>query len=272
MYNQPLISIVTPSLNQARFLEETILSVIEQDYENFEYIIIDGGSNDRSLEIIHKYAKHLTYWESGIDTGQADAINRGFQNASGDIFAWINSDDKYEPGAFSTIIETFNNNMNIDLVFGEGWYIDQNGKRIKPCKFVRHPFPKVYMANKDPILQQSAFWRRNLWDLVGQLDVRYNWVFDWDWFIRAFDIGVFYYIPYFLSNYRIHSMAKTRSDNIIRRVEQRNITLKYGSWWHPNVIVQQFRIWKNNSPNITKPLFRILCKIVENILYGRFSN
>jgi glycosyltransferase involved in cell wall biosynthesis len=103
----PKISIVTPSFNQGRFIEKTILSVIEQDYPNLEYIIIDGGSTDESVEIIKKYEKHLAYWVSEPDRGQSHAINKGFERATGEIFGWLNSDDWYHPGALKALAEAF---------------------------------------------------------------------------------------------------------------------------------------------------------------------
>ena len=118
MKNFPKISIVTPSYNQAEFLERTILSVLNQDYPNLEYIIIDGGSTDGSVEIIKKYEKYLAYWVSEKDKGQSDAINKGFQKSTGDILAWLNSDDTYLSGTLFKVVKAFQENPNADLIFG----------------------------------------------------------------------------------------------------------------------------------------------------------
>lgn len=279
----PIISIVTPSYNQAKYLERTILSVLSQNYPKTEYIIMDGNSTDGSIEIIRKYSDQLSYWVSQPDKGQADAINRGFDHASGQIYSWLNSDDTYEPNTLRTIARIFNADPNVRFVYGEGWYIDEEDKRIRPCKFVRHTFPYNYLVNKDPILQQAAFWRSDLWTETGILDINLNWVFDWDWFIRAYQNTNFYYNPQFLSNYRVHSDAKTRSGNIKRRYEQAYITKKYGSWWHPNHLTQQFRIFDHNIQNITRSWPKSLQKIIrffsstsrkiaESAFYGRYSS
>lgn len=270
--NTPRFAIVTPSFNQATYLEETITSVLAQNYKHVDYIIMDGGSTDASLKIIQKYSEHLVHWESAPDKGQADAINRGFARSTGDILAWINSDDTFEPDASASVAAAFRNHPEIDLVYGEGWYIDDHGQRVRPCKFVRPHFQRAYIANKDPILQQSAFWRRSLWERVGSLDTTLNWVFDWDWFLRSHAIGRFHYLPQFLANYRVHSLAKTRSNDIRRRIEQRNITCNYGRWWHPNAIVQQFRILECRSPLVFKPFSRLLCRTAEAVFYGRYTS
>lgn len=124
----PKISIVTPSFNQGKFIEQTILSVLDQEYPNLEYIIIDGGSTDETLSVIRKYESRLAYWVSEPDLGQADAINKGFEKATGEIFNWINSDDYYEPGSFQKIARAFSKDPAIDVVCGKEWGFDDAGK------------------------------------------------------------------------------------------------------------------------------------------------
>jgi len=127
---KPLVSIVTPSFNQAKFLERTILSVLNQDYPNVEYIIMDGGSTDGSVDIIQKYADKLSHWQSEKDLGQTDAINKGFSKAKGQIFAWLNSDDTYEPTAISEAVEFLLNNPDVGLVYGDANFINAEDKII----------------------------------------------------------------------------------------------------------------------------------------------
>jgi glycosyltransferase involved in cell wall biosynthesis len=242
MTELPCVSIVTPSYNQAQYLEETILSVLDQDYANLEYIVMDGGSTDGSVEIIRKYTDRLAYWTSEPDEGQSDAINRGFEKSTGQILAWLNSDDTYEPGTIQAVVDEFLAHPEARLVYGEGWYIDDEGLRIRPCSFVQSRFPSNYIYNRDPILQQAAFWTRALWDEVGPLNQSLNWVFDWDWFIRAYHKTSFHYVPKILANYRVHPQAKTRTQDIQRRMEHAWITSTYGAWWHPNYLVQKARI------------------------------
>ena len=237
----PKITVITPSLNQGAYLDTAIRSVLAQNYPNLEYIIQDGGSTDESLDIIRRHEKSLAYWTSEPDSGPADAINRGFSRATGDIFTWLNADDAYLPGAFHSVIDLFVRSPETSLVYGEGWYIDESGGRIEPCRFVRRRFSRTYLVNKDPILQPAAYWRRSLWDTTGPLDTSLRWVFDWEWFIRAFSHGRFQYIPQNLASYRVQPAALTRTGGLARQLEHGRVTRRYGAWWHPNHIVQQTR-------------------------------
>lgn len=237
----PKITIVMPTLNQDRFLEAAIRSVLLQEYPNLEYIILDGGSTDASIDIIRHYEAHLAHWDSTPDNGPASAINRGFSRATGEILAWLNSDDVYQPGALHAAAATFLGNPEAELVYGEGWYINESGARIEPCRFIRRQFNRRYMVNKDPILQPAAFWRRSLWERTGVLDESLHWVFDWEWFIRAYEQGTFHYLPQNLAHYRIQPAALTRTGGLARQLEHGRVTRHYGAWWHPNHVVQQTR-------------------------------
>lgn len=237
----PKISVITPSLNQGAYLETAIRSVLDQNYPNLEYIIQDGLSNDGSIDIIRRYENSLAYWSSEKDFGPADAINRGFSRATGDIFAWLNADDAYISGTFDAIAEVFSLASDTALVYGEGWYIDESGNRIEPCRFVRRKFNRRYLVNKDPILQPAAFWRRSLWEKTGPLNTSLKWVFDWEWFIRAFAHGRFQYLARNLAYYRVQPAALTRTGGLARQLEHGRVTRRYGAWWHPNHLVQQAR-------------------------------
>jgi glycosyltransferase involved in cell wall biosynthesis len=202
------ITIVTPSYNQGHFLEQTILSVIGQQYPNLEFIIIDGGSTDASVEIIKKYEKHLTYWVSEQDNGQGAAINKGFSRATGDIIAWLNSDDMYLPGTLTHVASKLDSTRP-ELVFGNCVHIRENSPLVTGSDVEsRHTQMNLVLA--DYIIQPSTFWTRDLWLKTGPIDESLVFGFDWEWFIRAKKAGgIFTPEVKYLSLYRIHGEHKT---------------------------------------------------------------
>jgi len=202
----PKISIVTPSYNHGAFLEDTICSVLDQKYPNLEYIIIDGGSSDGSLDIIKRYAKHLHYWESEKDNGHAHALNKGFSHATGDIMAWQNSDDKYTPWSFSIVGEIFTQCPEVRWLCGFPGLWDVKG-RLSTIDTLN---PKLnvynYLTGKYKwIPQDSVFWRRTLWNKAGGfLDESYPLMCDGELWTRFFLHEKLYYVHASLSGYRVH--------------------------------------------------------------------
>jgi len=222
----PKISIVTPSYNQAQFLERTILSVLNQNYPNLEYIIIDGGSTDGSVEIIKKYEKYLTYWVSEKDNGQADAINKGFSKSSGEILAYINSDDVYLPGVFKKIVKIFNENPKTDLVFGNIMFIDCYDNFIGELRFT--PFNIETLIYEGGNLHQTGtFWTRKIYDKVGGFNPKYTFCTDFDFFCRVAEVGSMVYIKDYLSCFRIHEKAKFSTIKHIGLAEHEEIAKRY---------------------------------------------
>jgi glycosyltransferase involved in cell wall biosynthesis len=206
--SQPFVSIITPSFNQARYLEATILSVLGQDYPNLEYIIVDGGSTDGSVDIIKKYANHLAWWVSEPDKGQTDAINKGFAQAKGDILAWINSDDTYAPGAVSSAVKYFQSHPDAGLVYGDAHFIDEQGQVIGRFN-ARQTDHQLLRQGYVHIPQQAAFFRGDLWREVGPLDPSFYFAMDYDLWVRLSARAPIHYVAQMWANFRLHSGGKT---------------------------------------------------------------
>jgi len=206
MTEWPLITIVTPSYNQARFLEETICSVLDQKYPNLEYIIIDGGSTDGSVDIIRRYERFLSWWVSEPDRGQAEAINKGFMRAQGEILGWLNSDDCYLPNALYSIAQYFRLNPSVDLVYGNVLSVDEQGTPFHLQSF------KSYAINDlmafQIISQPAVFFRRSVLSRTGLLDPSYHFLLDHHLWLRIAAIGTIAYLPLTLAAARYHPLAK----------------------------------------------------------------
>ena len=208
MAQTPLVSIITPSYNQAQYLEETIRSVLGQDYQNLEYIIIDGGSNDGSPEIIQRYSDRLAYWVSETDQGQTDAINKGFARASGQILAWINSDDTYLPNTVSEAVEFLGTLPQAGLVYGDANLIDSNGEVIGKFPARQTDYTRLRRGYVH-IPQQAAFFRADVWRQVGPLDPSFYFAMDYDLWVRISRSAPIYYHPRLWANFRLHGSGKS---------------------------------------------------------------
>ena len=204
----PLVSIITPSFNQSRYLEETIQSVLAQTYPHIEYWIIDGGSTDGSVDIIRRFAGRLAGWVSEPDRGQTEAINKGFARANGEILAWINSDDTYEPQAVAEAVDYLTAHPETGLVYGDCNYIDENSRVIG-----RFPAAQTDLARLRRgyvhVPQQSAFFRAALWRQVGPLDPSFYFAMDYDLWVRLAGVAGVEYVRRLWANFRLHSDAKT---------------------------------------------------------------
>jgi len=207
----PKISIVTPSFNQGQFLEETILSVLDQNYPNLEYIVIDGGSTDSTLDVIRKYEDRISYWVSEKDRGQVHAINKGIEKVTGEIFGFLNSDDVYLPGTFDAVAAKFEANPKTEwvcgdtIMFGEG-LPDERIETVVP-KSAAHCLSWSYTA-----AQPGHFWKREL--IVGGFDEAWPYDFDHDMYVRLLlDGHKCEYIPQAFAKYRLHEASKTVAEN-----------------------------------------------------------
>jgi len=228
MADLPLVSIVTPSLNQGQFIEATIESVLSQDYPRIEYIVMDGGSTDGTLEILRRYGPRLQ-WVSEPDRGQSHAINKGFRRARGQILAWLNSDDTYLPGAVTASVEHFLQHPDCGMVYGEGFLIDERGEVITrfPATQPFNLWKLVYVI--DYILQQTAFFRREVLDAVGGLDEQLHFGMDWDLFIRIGKRFRVDYLPIMMANLREYAAAKTLSGGRTRFRELVTLMRRHGA-------------------------------------------
>jgi glycosyltransferase involved in cell wall biosynthesis len=177
------ITVVTPSYNQAEFLEDTLRSVLDQHYPDLEYIVMDGGSTDGSTDILERYASSFAHLQSGRDGGQTDALIQGFRRATGDILAWLNSDDTYEPGTLAEVADYFARHPDVNFIYGDALWVDRAGRKLRRKREI--PFSRfIWLRTYNYIPQPSAFWRRSLYEAAGGLDPTFSLAMDSDLFAR----------------------------------------------------------------------------------------
>jgi len=203
---RPLVSIITPSYNQVKYLEDTIQSVIQQDYPNLEYIIVDGGSTDGSPEVIERYQDKFAWWVSESDQGQADAINKGFRKATGEIIAWLNSDDLYLPGTISSAVELFQKNPAAGVIYGDAVSADADGRLLNELHFSSWGTRDFLQFNI--ICQPAVFMKRSIVEKVGYLDPSYHFFLDHQLWIRLSRETEFVHHPEIWAVSRYHQDAK----------------------------------------------------------------
>ena len=204
----PKVSIITPSFNQGQFLEASMLSVLEQDYPNMEYIVVDGGSKDNSVEVIKKYQDRLTWWVSEKDKGHADALNKGFARATGEILAWLNSDDIYFPNAVSEAVSVLKDHPDVGMVYGDADLIDDSGVKVGQFASKQTGYRKMLRGSVH-IPQATTFFRTDVWQQVGPLDLSLFFSFDYDLWVRIAKHSKVLYVPRRWAKFRIHSAGKT---------------------------------------------------------------
>jgi len=228
----PLVTVITPSFNQARFIRATIESVLSQDYPNIEYIIMDGASTDGTSGVVAPYSNRLTFI-SEKDRGQADAINKGLRMARGSIVAYLNSDDLFLPGAVSAAVTTLAANPELGAVYGEGYRIDADGNVIARFE-VTEEFNLWKLVNvSDYILQQTVFWRRSVFDTIGFFDLDLHYGLDWEILMRTGKRYVMEYIPQFMGCLREYPEAKTSAGGAQRFREIARILRAHSSYRFP---------------------------------------
>ena len=204
----PKITVVTPSFNQAAFLERTLCSVLDQGYPNLEYIVMDGGSTDGSVEIIRKYEHRLAYWVSQPDRGQADAINQGLRRATGEWVAWQNSDDIYFPGTFHDLAMAAARHPKAGLIIGDMLLVDADTRPLRDIRYVTPSYPAL-LAEGMLLANQASFWRRSVQEQVGLLDESLHCSFDYDWFLRLTKEVEAAHVKRIWGALRLHGETKT---------------------------------------------------------------
>jgi glycosyltransferase involved in cell wall biosynthesis len=214
----PRITVVTPSYNQSPFIEATIRSILDQEYPNLEYIIVDGGSTDRSVDIINRYQKHLALCVSEGDTGPADALTKGFGHATGSILAYLNSDDLYLPGTLHHVAKAFQGGY-ADVVYGNTYWIDGEGRLLGERR--QTALDRLgYLYGGYDLQQPATFWTREIYEKSGGIDPTYHFAFDMDLFCRfALQRARFRHINQFLASFRIHDKAKSSTQIDLCRTE-----------------------------------------------------
>ncbi len=235
----PLVSIVTPSFNQGRFLRRTIDSVLSQDYPHIEYFVIDGGSRDESVDILRSYG-NCFYWRSQPDRGQSDAINQGLQLARGDILGYLNSDDVLLPGTIATVVKHFESNADWDLLYGNAHEIDVDNRIF--AEYPTAPYAFDRLLQSCCICQPAAFWRRRIVEQIGWFDDDLHYAMDYEYWLRLGQAGgTLVHVPEFLACSRVYPETKTQSARLevyreILAVSRRHAAdasfSQYYAYWH----------------------------------------
>jgi glycosyltransferase involved in cell wall biosynthesis len=209
MTARPLVSIVTPSFQQAEFLDETIRSVLEQDYPNLEYLVVDGGSTDGSVEIIERHADRLAWWTSEPDGGQAAALNKGFARARGEILGWLCSDDVLVPGAIARVVHELERDPETLLVYGQAMFVDEAGRELHQLPARPFDVPKMVRNCSNYVVQPGSLFRRRAYELAGPLNEQGWYFFDFEFVLGLAGAGKVTPIQDRLALYRAHTRSKS---------------------------------------------------------------
>jgi glycosyltransferase involved in cell wall biosynthesis len=246
----PKISVVIPSFNQARFIQDTLLSVINQKYPALELIVIDGGSTDGSVDIIKKYDQYMSYWVSEPDGGQTHGLIKGFKRATGEILCWLNSDDLHTPNTLREVADCFRKHPNVDAIFGDSIWIDECGTPLRVQREI--PFNRfIWMYTYNYIPGMSMFWRKQLYQKSGGLNPEYNLAMDADLWIRFADVGRLKHVRAVWSHMRFYPEQKNRRLRDKSDAEDWKIRARYWNGTTPSLhrlkscVAQSIRIaWK----------------------------
>ena len=234
------ISVITPSFNQGEFIERTVRSVLCQRYPNLEYILMDGGSIDSTLQVLEAYRSRFAHFVSAPDGGQADAIASGFERSTGEIMTYLNSDDVLAPGTLHFVSEFFQKNRRIDFIYSHRVAIDEQDKVIWYWGLPRHV--TYLMRRWDFIPQETCFWRRRLFERAGNIDRSFTFAMDYDLFVRFMAIGRFCRVERILAAFRVHDLSKTSARlESVGRQEMKKVWQKHEiAWRSADPAIQQW--------------------------------
>jgi glycosyltransferase involved in cell wall biosynthesis len=233
----PLVSIVTPSFNQAAYLGATMQSVFAQTHKPVEYIVIDGGSTDGSAALIEAQAAKLAHWVSEKDRGQTDAINKGLARATGKYMAWLNADDRLLPSAVSEAVEFLEANPSVGMVYGDANYIDANGRVVGSFPAAQTDYARLRRGYVH-IPQQASFWRADLWKQVAPLDASFVFAMDYDLWVRLAKISKLQYLPRLWAEFRLHADSKTITNDQRAWEEMLRVHWREGGSWLAPIVAK----------------------------------
>jgi glycosyltransferase involved in cell wall biosynthesis len=236
--SRPLVTIVTPSLNQGEFIADAIDSVLAQDYPAIEYVVVDGGSTDATLDVLRGYGERIR-WTSGPDGGQADAIHRGFLAGSGRYLAWLNSDDRYVPGAIGAAVGELEANPAAALAYGKGEFIDRGGTVVGPCEHIEPWDLERLVGTTNFLLQPATLFRREAYRAIGGLDLALRYVMDYDLWIRLGSKYPVRFLPRVLAHARVYDETKTVTGGLARLEEMERMIRRNGGRGLPKLFRPQ---------------------------------
>jgi glycosyltransferase involved in cell wall biosynthesis len=266
--------VVTPSYNQAEYLEETIRSVLLQAYPKLEYFVMDGGSTDGSVEIIRKYEQWLTGWVSQQDRGQSHAINRGYERAGGDLYAWINSDDYYEPGAFRAVGQAWASGPRPAALVGAGYLREEDGRVREKRVPGEMSFQSIlHWREEEWILQQACFFPAPVFHQVGGLDEELHYAMDFDLWLKIADRVPFRRVEHTLASFRQHPGAKTHRQTLEMYRETYQLQVKHGGPTAPLPraleIFEQLQELRRKTEKLTDNFaYRLVRPLLRKYLWG----
>lgn len=245
-----------PSYNQGEYLEEAILSVLNQDYPDLEFIVMDGGSDDGSIDILMKYSDKFSYWQSKPDNGQADALAQGFERSTGEIQCWLNSDDLLLPGTLQRIGRIFSNNERIQLLYGNRIVVDRDTRVLRYHVWPRY-LTRLHWYDGQPLAQECAFWRSSLYRKVGGINRDLEFIMDYDLFFRMWMQTRFHKVNRLLGALRTHDQAKHVRIASIQLAEREAARRRF-ELREPGYLAQR---WRKYSDMVQVKLDRYLMRL-----------